>query len=84
MMPKPRIQKIGVPSEKSIRFFIMMLPAFFALVKPVSTIAKPACMKNTSAAATSVQPTSIDVASSMISIFNNPLEIEMACTFPFF
>jgi len=73
MMPKPRIQKIGVPSEKSIRFFIMMLPAFFALVKPVSTIAKPACMKNTSAAATSVQPMSIDVASSMISIFNNPL-----------
>ena len=35
-------------------------------------------------AATSVQPTSIDVASSMISIFNNPLEIEMACTSPFF
>ena len=28
----------------------MMLPAFFARVKPVSTIAKPACMKNTSAA----------------------------------
>ena len=78
MMPKPRIQKIGVPSEKSIRFFIMMLPAFFALVKPVSTIAKPACMKNTSAAATSVQPTSIDVASSMISIFITPLKIGMA------
>ena len=68
MMPKPRIQKIGVPSEKSIRFFMMMLPAFFARVKPVSTIAKPACMKNTSAAATSVHPTSTDVARSKMSI----------------
>ena len=68
MMPKPRTQKIGVPSEKSIRFFMMMLPAFFARVKPVSTIAKPACMKNTSAAATSVQPTSTDVARSKMSI----------------
>ena len=29
---------------------MMMLPAFFARVNPVSTIAKPACMKNTSAA----------------------------------
>ena len=36
--------------QKSIRFFIMIFPAFFALVKPVSTIAKPACIKNTSAA----------------------------------
>ena len=36
--------------QKSIKFFIIMLPAFFALVNPVSTIAKPACMKNTSAA----------------------------------
>lgn len=39
-----------VPIQKSIRFFIMMLPAFFALVNPVSTIAKPHCIKNTSAA----------------------------------
>ncbi len=29
---------------------MMILPAFFALVKPVSTMAKPACIKNTSAA----------------------------------
>ena len=36
-------------------FFIMMLTAFLALVKPASTMAKPACMKNTRAAATSVQ-----------------------------
>ena len=26
---------------------MMMLPAFFARVKPVSTIAKPACMNQT-------------------------------------
>ena len=55
--PKPKIQKIGVPSEKSIRFFIMMLPAFFARVKPVSTMAKPACIKKTSAAPNRIQPT---------------------------
>ena len=46
---------MGVPMQKSIRFFMMMLPAFFARVKPVSTMAKPACMKNTRAAATSTQ-----------------------------
>ena len=28
----------------------MIFPAFFALVNPVSTIAKPACIKNTNAA----------------------------------
>jgi len=36
------------PMEKSIKFFMMMLVAFFARVSPVSTKAKPACMKNTS------------------------------------
>ena len=72
IMPKPTSQKIGVPRLKSIRFFMMMLPAFFARVKPVSTIAKPACMKNTSAAAISVQPTSIEVASALKSIDKTP------------
>ena len=48
--PKPKSQNSGVPIQKSIRFFMIMLPAFFARVKPVSTIAKPACIKNTSAA----------------------------------
>jgi hypothetical protein len=38
-----------------MRFFIMMLMAFLARVKPVSTMAKPACMKKTRAAATRVQ-----------------------------
>ena len=33
--------------QKSMRFFMMMLPAFLARVKPHSTMAKPHCMKNT-------------------------------------
>ena len=41
---------ITVPIQKSIRFFIIMLPEFFALVNPVSTIAKPACIQKTRAA----------------------------------
>ena len=36
-----------------------MLPAFLERVKPVSTIAKPACIKNTSAAPSSVQDVSM-------------------------
>ena len=47
---KPIRMNTTVPMQKSIRFFMMMLPAFLALVKPVSTMAKPACIQNTSAA----------------------------------
>ena len=47
---KPIRMNITVPIQKSIRFFIIMLPAFFALVKPASTIANPACIQNTNAA----------------------------------
>ena len=45
------------PKQKSIRFFIMMFEAFLARVSPVSTIANPACMKNTRKAAISVHMT---------------------------
>ena len=45
MMPKPKIQNTGVPMQKSMRFFIKMLPVFFARVRPASHNAKPACMK---------------------------------------
>ena len=48
--PKPRRINTTVPIQKSIRFFIRMFPAFFALVNPVSTIANPACIQNTNAA----------------------------------
>ena len=41
-----------VPIQKSIRFFIIMLPAFLARVNPASTMAKPHCIKNTSTAPT--------------------------------
>ena len=51
----PTAQKARAPAEKSIRFFMMMFPAFLARVRPVSTMAKPACMKNTKAAARSSQ-----------------------------
>ena len=50
MSVKPISMNIGVPIQKSMRFFIIMFPAFFARVKPVSTIAKPHCIKNTRAA----------------------------------
>ena len=47
---KPMRINTTVPMQKSIRFFIRILPAFLARVKPVSTMAKPACIQNTSAA----------------------------------
>ena len=43
--PKPMSQKQGVPMQKSIIFFIRMLPVFFALVRPASQSANPACIK---------------------------------------
>ena len=57
MMPKPTSQKHGVPMQKSIMFFIRMLPVFFARVRPASHKAKPACIKYTRNAATSTQMT---------------------------
>ena len=54
MRPKPMAQKAIEPMEKSMRFFIMMLIELLARVKPASTRAKPACIKNTRQAATSV------------------------------
>ena len=68
MMPKPTSQNSGVPIQKSIRFFIIMLPEFLALVNPASTIANPACMKNTSAAAMSTQVVFMLEINSVISI----------------
>ena len=43
--PKPTSQKQGVPIQKSIMFFIKILPVFLALVRPASQRANPACMK---------------------------------------
>ena len=51
--PKPTIQKTSDPMEMSITFFMMMFAAFLALVAPASSMAKPACMRKTSAVANS-------------------------------
>ena len=59
--PKPTIQKQGVPIQKSIIFFMRILPVFLARVSPASHKAKPACMKKTMNAATSVQVTSAEL-----------------------
>ncbi len=45
MIEKPISQKQGVPIQKSIMFFMRILPVFFALVRPASQSANPACMK---------------------------------------
>ena len=50
MKDAPIRNHITVPIQKSIRFFMMMLPVFLARVNPASTIAKPACIQKTSAA----------------------------------
>ena len=55
MNPNPTTANASVPTEKSIRFFITMLPAFLARVMPASSIAKPGCIKNTRNAARSIQ-----------------------------
>ena len=44
--------------EKSPTFFIMMLATFLARVNPPSTMAKPACMRNTSIPAMTVHKVS--------------------------
>ncbi len=51
MIANPTAKKATDPTEKSIRFFMMMLQAFFARVNPASTRANPACMKKTRNAA---------------------------------
>ena len=53
--PKPIRKKESEPAEKSMRFFMQMFTAFLARVRPVSTRAKPACIRNTMHAAMSVQ-----------------------------
>ena len=72
--PKPIRINATVPMQKSIRFFIRILPAFFALVNPVSTIAKPACIQNTRAAPIRNQIPNISasmVSKIVVSIFSS-------------
>ena len=52
---KPMTQKASMPIAYTMKFIVMVWPAFLARVKPVSTIAKPSCMNITRKPATSVQ-----------------------------
>ena len=56
--------------QKSMRFFIRMLPVFFGRVNPASHIEKPACMKNTSAAPSRTQMvlTELNVMGTILSV----------------
>jgi len=62
IIPKPTSQNTIVPTAKSIRFFIMIFAALFARVKPLSAIAKPACIINTRKPAIRVHIVSIATA----------------------
>jgi len=54
MTAKPNRKKMMEPTEKSRKFFIMILPADLARVNPASTQPKPACMSMTRIPATRV------------------------------
>ena len=54
MRPKPRKRKTSELMQKSRKFFITMLMLFFALAKPSSTMANPACIMKTSAPASTI------------------------------
>ena len=51
MKANPMIQKARDAMEKSMKFFMRTLAVFLALCSPISSSAKPACMKKTSMAA---------------------------------
>ena len=69
--------------QKSIRFFIRILPVFLALVKPASHMEKPACMKNTSAAPSSthrvLMPEYISIPPLFAAFSGNPKNERRAC-----
>ena len=76
--PKPNNQKMTDPIETSIKFFMIILHTFFALVNPASTNANPACIKNTKNAAiqvhkmfeSSLRISNVSILTSLIPIFN--------------
>ena len=64
--PKPTSQKPMAPMQNTIMFIIIVWATFLARVKPVSTRAKPACMKKIRKPATSIHITLIAVARSSV------------------
>ena len=63
---QPMAQKASAPMETSMMFFIRMFAVFFARTNPASSMAKPACMKNTRNAAISSHAVSIAAIRSAI------------------
>src|SRR4029453_9628625 len=59
MRPKPNNQKSEAAMRKFAKFLIATLTEFFDRTSPLSSAVKPACMKSTSAAATSSQAISM-------------------------
>ena len=55
MSAKPQTKKPNMPSAYTMKFIDIVCAAFLARIRPVSTSAKPACMKMTRKPATSTQ-----------------------------
>ena len=49
--------------ERLVRIFATPVPAFFMREKPISSIAKPACMKSTSTAASTTHMVLVETVS---------------------
>src|SRR4029450_10029034 len=62
MRPKPNKQQREAATRKFAKFLIAPLTEFFDRTSPLSSAVKPACMKSTSAAATSSQAMSMGSA----------------------
>ena len=63
---QPTAQKAIAPAETSRRFFIRIFAVFLARTNPASSMAKPACIKNTRNAVTSSHAVSIAAIRSSI------------------
>jgi hypothetical protein len=62
MIAYPKRKNPSDAMQKSRKFFVRMLLAFFALINPASTIPNPACMKKTRVAAKSTHTVSSPLA----------------------
>lgn len=80
--PKMRMKGALAHAHAALNATVMILPAFLARVKPVSTMAKPACIKNTSIAAITVHTASIALKFSAGN-FTRLSAIRMAPSFPY-
>ena len=70
--PKPTAQKASVPIERLTRIFATTAPTFLPREKPTSSIANPACMRNTMQAATITHTVSIASCKSVFAHIHPP------------